>query len=189
MGCFKDIASGQLHKHERRCQKFRDYMDALHTEDARMRRLQASAAEKQIAEMESRLDLQVDLIDELEEQLEELEESERQYEIDRQAARVEQTKLLRSLESVTGPLYGIIRSLDTMYTKVASVNATLRNASRGGQAPPPRRRPPTAESQSRTTDRVRAPYQSPRPSRQSSPNSLPPGEEAEVQGTLGHGRT
>lgn len=116
-----------LHKHEKKCTKFRDYIDGLHHEDARMRRIQASQTEKEMAEMETRVDLQVDMIDQLEDEIERHEDNETRHLQEKKAWSMEKTKILRTLDSITGPLYTLVRELDTIYTRASSAHAALRS--------------------------------------------------------------
>jgi hypothetical protein len=128
LGCAKEVATRFLHKHETKCIRFRDLMDSWMEEDARMRRLQAEANQVAASEMEARIEIQAEVMDQMETQIDELESVVRQQEEERRSYCTEQARLLRTLDSLTGPLYNSIRRLDTLYTKISSARAALRSA-------------------------------------------------------------
>ncbi len=128
LGCGKHVVTRFLHKHETKCIKYRDVMDGWMEEDARLRRLQAEADRATVSEMETRLDLQNEVMDGMENQIDELESVVKQQEDERKSYSTEQTRLLRTLDSLTGPLYSSIRRLDTLYTKISSARAVLRSS-------------------------------------------------------------
>lgn len=128
LGCAKDVVTRFLHKHETKCLRYRDFMDNCMEEDARMRRLQAEATMVAVSEMETRIEIQGEEMEHMETQIDELESVVRQQEEERRSYCTEQARLLRTLDSLTGPLYNSIRRLDTLYTKISSARAALRSS-------------------------------------------------------------
>lgn len=126
LGCEKEVYSRYIHKHEMRCTKYRNLIHNLFEEDMRMRRVQNEQNQTKITEMESRLDLQSDLIEDLEEQVEDLQQLTQRQEEERQLYVVEHSRLLRSLQTLMGPLYASLRSMDSVYTRVSQATCSLR---------------------------------------------------------------
>lgn len=126
LGCEKDVIVRYLHRHETRCPKFRDKVQAMFEEDLRMRRVQTEKNEKAMADMEARLDLQADTIEELEDQVEELERLSRHQEEERQLFVVEHGRLLRTLEGFVSPMFTNIRSLEALYSRMNQAACSMR---------------------------------------------------------------
>lgn len=168
LGCEKTMSARHLHKHENKCVLYRNRMDADYQEDIRLRRKQAAETEVSMVEMEARLDLQADMIDDMEEQMEEMETMAKQQEEQRQAYCTEQAKQIRLLDSISGPLYAAIRSLDVLYSRISTQRCSLRSSRAHHQL---RRRQSTSTTRFQSLDGPRA---SPTPSpHQSHPLSLP----------------
>jgi hypothetical protein len=160
LGCEKTMSARHLHKHENKCTLYRNRMDADYQEDIRLRRKQAEETEVSMVEMEARLDLQADMIDELEDQMEEMETMAKQQEEERQAYCAEQAKQIRLLDSISGPLYAAIRSLDVLYSRVSTQRCSLRSSRAQHQL---RRRQSTSTSTTRFQP-LDGPHASPTPS-------------------------
>lgn len=127
-GCKKDVYTRYLHRHETKCPKYRDVIQKLFEEDLRVRRIENERNEKAMADMESRLDLQADTIDELEEHVDELERLSKRQEEERQLYVIEHGRLLRSLESIMSPLFTNMRSLETVYSLMSQAACSLRTS-------------------------------------------------------------
>lgn len=126
LGCLQTLPVRQLHKHEAKCTKYRNMIDGMNEEDARLRRVQAQENEVSMVEMEARLDLQADIIDDYEDQVEDLEHMIKQHEDERKVFVAEQARHLRTLDSISGPLYTAVRALDTLYGKIANARCCVR---------------------------------------------------------------
>ena len=128
LGCDKAVAYKSLHKHENKCIKYRNWIDELYEEDARMRRIQADKHAKAVTEMEERIDIQAEMIDELESQIEEMEDVCHEQDEELKTYSMEQTRLLRTLDSLAGPLCASIRQLDNFFNRISSARSTLRSS-------------------------------------------------------------
>ena len=126
LGCSREVYSRYLHRHETRCPKYRDAIQALFEEDLRVRRVQCERNENAMADMEARLDIQADTIDELEDQVEELERLSQRQEQERQLYVLENGRLLRSLESFMAPIYTNMRSMEAVYSRMSQTATSLR---------------------------------------------------------------
>jgi uncharacterized coiled-coil protein SlyX len=125
-GCEKEMYARYLHRHETRCPKYRDVIQGLLEEDLRVRRVQNDRTEQTMAEMETRLDIQADTIDELEDQVEALERTSKRQEDERQLYVLEHGRLLRSLEAFMGPVFANMRSLEDIYSRMSQAACSLR---------------------------------------------------------------
>ena len=126
LGCDKCVATRLLHKHEEKCVKYRDVMDLKMEEDARMRRVQAAQNAAVVAEMETRLEIQGDVMDQMSTQIDELDALVTHNDSETHVYRNEQARILSTLDGLASPLYTAIRTLDRLYTKIASARAALR---------------------------------------------------------------
>ncbi len=126
LGCEKEMYARHLHRHETRCPKYRDVVQGMFEEDLRARRIQDNRNEQAMAEMEARLDIQADTIDELEDQVEELERTSKKQEEERQLYMLEHGRLLRSLETFMDPIVANMRSLENVYSRMSQAACSLR---------------------------------------------------------------
>ncbi len=126
LGCGKCVVTRLLHKHEEKCVKYRDVMDSKMEEDARMRRVQAEQSAVAVAEMETRTEIQGEVMDQMETQIDELDALVTHHHTENQVYRNEQARILNTMDALASPLYNAIRSLDRLYTKISSARAALR---------------------------------------------------------------
>jgi phage shock protein A len=126
LGCDKAVVTRLLHKHEEKCVKYRDLMDGKMEEDARMRRVQAEQYRATATDMETRLEIQSDVMEQMETQIDELDALVTHLDTERQVYRSEQARILNTMDSLASPLYSAIRSLDRLYAKISSARASLR---------------------------------------------------------------
>jgi len=125
-GCEKSVVTRMLHSHETKCVKYRDLMDMNMEEDARMRRVQADQHLKMMTEMETRADIQNEVLDQMETQLDEFDALVTHQETERKAYSIEQARILQTMDTLASPLYHAIRNLDKLYSKISSARAFLR---------------------------------------------------------------
>lgn len=123
LGCNRDIAARHLHKHEKRCVKYRAMIDAAFEEDLRMRRVQAEDHRRRITELEDRVDLQEDLIDDLDDRVDGLREENR-------ALTAEHARVQHTLDTVLQPFFVGVRSLEGIYSQVFMARQGLRGLRR-----------------------------------------------------------
>jgi nucleotidyltransferase/DNA polymerase involved in DNA repair len=95
-------------------------------EDARMRRVQAEQNAVVVAEMETRMEIQGEVMDQMETQIDELDALVTYHDTEHQVYRNEQARILNTMDSLASPLYNAIRSLDRLYAKISSARAALR---------------------------------------------------------------
>lgn len=127
LGCNRDVHPRSIHKHERKCVKYRAMMDKLFEEDIAMRRVQADTHRRQIEELEDRVEFQNELIDDLEDRLE-------HQKVQTQRTNAEQGRVLNTLDSILQPLFMGVRSLDGIYTQLYHTRTALRTIRRSAPA-------------------------------------------------------
>lgn len=126
LGCEKSVVTRLLHSHEMKCVKYRDLIDMNMEEDARIHRVQANQHSQIMTEMETRAEIQNEVMDQMEVQLDELDALVTHQETERKAYSNEQARILQTMDSLASPLYNAIRNLDRLYTKISSARASLR---------------------------------------------------------------
>jgi len=151
LGCGKAFLARQLHGHEARCARYRSYIDALFLEDVRARRRQADEDEQRMDDMQWRMGVQQETIQELEEHIDDLEANVAKHEGERRLYAAEQTELLRQLDSLAGPLHTTLKRLELICLRFSKVRGSLRrqrvmhqlNRRRPAASSPPPRGAPT----------------------------------------------
>ena len=158
LGCGQALLACRLHAHEKRCNRYRSHIDALFLEDVRARRRQADEDERRMSDMQWRMGVQQETIQELEEHIDDLEQSVAKQEDERRLYAAEQSEVLRQLDSLAGPLHTTFKRLELICLRFTKLRASVRRyrlmhqlSRRPRQTPPqpapaPPAEPPQAEA-------------------------------------------
>ena len=117
-GCKKEIAPSRLKAHERSCPSYRDHVDQMIKDDRTHYRSRANRVEKDNQELENKIQLQNNLIDELEDECDELEAMADRAEIERKWYQTESVELTKKINKA-------LRPLETLGKKLAEVTQKL----------------------------------------------------------------
>lgn len=127
-GCDKRLSLSQLSKHERSCAAYRDSLDRTYLEQFHLYRDRANNYEEDIREMNDRMDLQLEEIEDLEDRCEGYKISLAVYETEKRVYAYEQQNVLSKLNKLTRPLQMITKRLQDVQSTVDILKKQVRDS-------------------------------------------------------------
>jgi hypothetical protein len=127
-GCDKDFKVCDISSHERRCIKYRDYLDSLHVDNVVSHRDRANQCETEMKVMTERLELQEDEMEEMEDACNSYKVLLAAYEAEKRVYAYEQQNMLAALNKVSRPILTLSKKVHEIQAVVDSLKEQIRES-------------------------------------------------------------
>jgi uncharacterized protein YoxC len=128
LGCDSLLPVSQISSHEHACLKYRDFTEALHIETFQLYRDRANNYELEVRELNDRMSLQEQEIEDLEDTCDDFKMTLAVVEAEKRVYAFEQQSVLTALNKITRPLQSVTKKVQEINEAVEKVKAQMQEA-------------------------------------------------------------
>lgn len=131
VGCDRAVVMEALRCHERSCPKYRDYLENMLSENTAVYKIRASKMEEENKELEERVEVQNESIEELEEECHHLECLIQTHEMERQLYDFEGAEMTKLITHALRPLNQVASKVTMAVERLTKVREMLQSSRKG----------------------------------------------------------